>query len=547
MSWHLRDYQRAAIDAVFKAWADGMRRPAIVLPTGAGKTVVFAHLIKEFRETHADGSYDAWGTRVMVLVHRDELADQAMAKIRAIAPELSVGKVKAEQNEITADVMVCSVQTLANARRRRALRNEAVSSRSGAIGLIITDECHHGVAPTYRAIYDEFPDALNLGVTATMARGDHVGLGDVWEEIVYSRSILWMIGKGHLADIRRKDIDLGALRLDAVKQSRGDFQPGDLGRALEESGMAEKLPAAYAEHAGNRPGVVFTPTVATAEAVAESFNGAGIRTALIHGGTPREERQQIFADYQSGRVQVLANCMVLTEGFDAPWASCAVIARPTQSAPLYTQMVGRVLRPYPGKTDALVLNVAGPGRRICTLIDLEPGAVTQVQEGESLTEAVVREAEAADQVVSRGSIAFDLKFRDVNAFAASTAAWLTTRAGVQFISCGQTTVFLWPSDRAAGLWDVCTVVKGQPWQRTEHTGMDIGSAMAWGEAVAEDHGDFSVQRSASWRKGKPSEGQVNFASALGIPNPGALRKGDLSDAISVVMASRTFDRHAARA
>lgn len=538
---HLRDYQRAAIDAVFRAWTEGMKRPAIVLPTGAGKTVVFAHLIKEHVRTEQyTGS--TYGRRVMVLVHRDELADQAMAKIHAIAPGLSVGKVKAEHNDITADVMVCSVQTLANSKRRRALRNEAVSPRSGAIGLIITDECHHGVARTYRAIYDEFKDARNLGVTATMARGDNVGLGSVWEEVVYSRTILWMIGKGHLADIRRKDLDLGALKLDQVKESRGDFQAGDLGRALEESGMAEKLPAAYAEHAGSRPGVVFTPTVATAEAVAESFNASGIRTAVIHGGTPREERQQIFADYQSGRVQVLANCMVLTEGFDAPWASCAVIARPTQSAPLYTQMVGRVLRPYPGKTDALVLNVAGPGRRICTLIDLEPGAVTQVQDGESLTEAVVREAEAADQVVSRGSIAFDLKFRDVNAFAASTAAWLTTRAGVQFISCGQTTVFLWPGE--PGLWDVCTVVKGQPWRRTEHTGMDIGSAMAWGEAVAEDYGDFSVQRSASWRKGKPSEGQVNFAGALGIPNAGAMRKGDLSDAISVAVASRTFDRHA---
>lgn len=546
----LRDYQRSAIDAVFKAWQDGMRRPAIVLPTGAGKTVVFAHLIREFHTK--TGSVPQWGGRVIVLVHRDELADQAIDKIRAIAPGLDVGKVKAEDNDIGADVMVCSVQTLAVARRLELVkirqgtvgpRGTRSGGRLGNVGLIITDECHHGLAPTYRKIYDAFPDALNLGVTATLQRGDGLGLGDVWDDVVYSKSILWMIGKGHLADIRMKNVDVGGLDLSEVKRQGRDFQAGDLGRALEESDMAEKLPAAYAEHAGDRPGVVFTPTVATAEDVARSFNGAGIRTAVITGETPREERQRIFEDYRTGRVQVLANCMVLTEGFDAPWASCAVIARPTQSAPLYTQMVGRVLRKYPGKSDALVLNVAGPGKRICTLIDLAPGAVHEMQEGELLTEAVVREAEAADQVVSRGSIAFDLKFRDVNAFAASSAAWLTTHAGVQFISAGQTTVFLWPGQH--GLWDVCTVVKGQPWNRSEHIGLDIGSAMAWGEAVAEEHGDFSTQRSARWRKGKPSEAQQRVAEGLGLEFS-QLNKGQLSDAISVTFASRVFDRFAGK-
>ena len=540
---HLRNYQQETIDAVFKAWSEGMKRPAVVLPTGAGKTVVFAHLIKQWREPmDVDDPRMDRGSRVIVLVHRDELADQAIAKIRAIAPGLSVGKVKAEDNEITADVMVCSVQTLAVARRRRALKNEAVISRSGAVGLIITDECHHGAARTYREIYADFPDALNLGVTATLQRGDNVGLGSVWDDVVYSKSILWMIGKGHLADLRMKNVDVGGLDLGDVARSRGDFQVGSLGKALEDSDMADKLPVAYQEHASERPGVVFTPTVETAHQVAQSFNGAGIRTAVISGETPREDRQRIFEDYRTGRVQVLANCMVLTEGFDAPWASCAVIARPTQSAPLYTQMVGRVLRRYPGKTDALVLNVAGPGQKICTLVDLAPGEVVTLDPEETLAEAAQRE-ERDRQSLGEGK----LEFKEVDAFAASTAAWLKTAKGVLFISAGQTTVFLWPSPEP-GLWDVCLARKGvRKWVRTDHAGLDLGSAMAWGEAVAEDYGDFSVQRKASWRKGKPSEAQTDLAASLGIQGWDALGKGDLSDAISVTFASRVFDRFVKRA
>lgn len=540
-SFHLRDYQSEAVAAVFDAWGESVRRPAIVLPTGAGKTVVFAHLIKQFREHY----HDSTSRRAIVLVHRDELADQAMAKIKAIAPDLRVGKVKASSNEVTADVMVCSVQTLASQRRRNDLL--LLTRTYGDIGLIITDECHHGVAPTYRKIYDAFPDALNVGVTATLQRGDNVGLGDVWDEVVYSRSVLWMISKGYLVDLRGKNVDVDALDLGGVKRSAGDFQVGDLGRALEESDMAERLPAAYMEHAKDRQGIVFTPTVATAEQTVKAFNAAGIRTEMVSGETPRDERLGIFENFRTGRTQVLANCMVLTEGFDAPWASCAVIARPTQSAPLYTQMVGRVLRPYPGKTDALVLNVAGPGQRLCSLIDLEPGAVESVGEDETLADAVVREAEAAAQIPQRGSMAFDLKFKDVDMFAASEAAWLRTEKGVLFISCGETTVFLWPASGAAGgLWDVCTARKGEKWGRSPYIGLDLGSAMAWGEAVADDHRNFSVRKSARWRKGVPSDAQKGVADRFSI-DYSAMSKGELSDAISVKVASWTFDRFAGKA
>lgn len=541
----LRDYQSEAIQAVFEAWGDGMKRPAVVLPTGAGKTVVFAALIKQFREwtqLPPVPGFGSRGDRVVVLVHRDELADQAIAKIRAVAPGISVGKVKAQDDEISADVMVCSVQTLAS--RRRRLRLEIEQQRSGAVGLIITDECHHAAAASYGAVYASFPDALHLGVTATMARGDRVGLGSVWDDVVYQKSILWMISKGHLTDVKAHAVKVDGLDLGSVKASRGDYQAGDLGDALEAAGADKVIAHAYREHAGERPGVVFTPTVATALATAEALASAGIRSAVISGETPRQERQGIFEDFRTGRTQVLVNCMVLTEGFDAPWASCAVIARPTQSNPLYVQMVGRVLRPYPGKEDALILDVVGASasNKLRTLVDLEPGMVRSIMPGELLADAVVREAEEGDQKAPAGSIAFELKHRELNLFAASEHAWSRTHAGVLFISCGETTVFLWPSPEQPGTWDVCQAPKGKKWERTTYTTLDIGSAMAWGEAVSESFSGYSTQKGAAWRRRRPSDKQLKFARNVGVPRPETLRSGELHDRLSVIQASRLFDR-----
>ncbi len=550
----LRDYQSDAIDAVFKAWADGMRRPAIVLPTGAGKTVVFSALIKQLRERRADQyrqiGKGANGDRVIVLVHRDELADQAMSKIHAVAPHLTVGKVKAETRQVTADVMVCSVQTLARGLAVKQI--QAIEHTHGRVGLIITDECHHAAAPSYGKVYDSFPDALQLGVTATMARGDRLGLGDVWEEAVYSRSILWMMSKGYLSQVKTQQVQVAQLDMAGVKTSRGDYAAGDLGRAMLEAEAEKAIPRAYREHADGRPGIVFTPTVATAQAVADEMNAAGIRTAVVSGETPKEERHRIYDDFRRGVCQVLVNCMVLTEGFDAPWAEVAVIARPTQSAPLYTQMVGRVLRPYPGKESALVLDLVGASsNKLRTLVDLDPTVpLKEVKDGETLQEAIEREAEEdrdgpLNTFVTEGM--FNLKAKEVDMFSASDKVWLRTRAGILFVPAGDTTVFLFKSLQDPMLIDVVTLTKGEPGGRPrrhpEHLGLDLSSAMAWGEVVAEDVGAFSVSKSASWRKAKPSEGQLRVTESLGIDTTG-MRRGAVSDAISVEFASRSLDVYA---
>jgi hypothetical protein len=271
-----------------------------------------------------------------------------------------------------------------------------------------------------------------------------------------------------------------------------------------------------------------------------------VDTAVVSGATPREERLRVFEDFRTGKVRVLSNCMVLTEGFDAPWAEVAVIARPTQSQPLYVQMVGRVLRPFPGKEKALVLDVVGASasNKLRTLIDLEPGAVESVEDGETLAEAVVREAEADNLTAPAGSVAFELKVKDVNLFAGSEYSWVRTPGGVLYINCGETYVFLWPSAAAAGTWDVCTATKGQAWERTAHAGLDLGSAMAWGEAVSEDfYGGFSTRRTASWRKTRASEKQLSMARVLGLQVHESMSKGAVSEAIDAAQGARFFDRY----
>ena len=549
-SIRMRPYQREAIDAVTAAWAEGIRRPAIVLATGLGKTCIFSQLASEFiaRENR----------RVLILVHRDELADQAMSKVAGIAPDLSVGKVKASYNEVRADVVVASVQTLSRPKRLADLL--ACHRSTGPIGLVIQDEVHHGAAPSFQKIYDAFGcgaegGALFLGVTATLARGDGVGLGAVVDEVVYERSIAWGIKNKFLSPVRGVAVRAPELDLSGVKSSRGDYQVNELGQALTESGALDVIPKAYTEHASDRPGVVFSPTVSTAEYTAEILRDAGISSAVISGETPRDDRLRIFEDYRTGRVQVLSNCMVLTEGFDAPHTSCIVVARPTQSNPLYIQMVGRGTRTYPGKTDCLVLDVVGAGatNKLKTLVDLEPGIFSDPKPCEECDRVPCvcpcagcggprpcKECHQETELeLEQG------KTGDLDLFAGSSQSWLVTRGGVMFIPAGEAgEVLLWQS-QTPGMWDVVHAPKAGKWVRL-HEGLPIGTASAWCETEADELAGFNVRKTASWRRKKPSEKQLGFASTLGIDLPADVRSGELGNLISVALASRRIDKYLPR-
>lgn len=547
MSEHLqlRSYQREAIDAVQAAWAEGVQRPAVVLPTGAGKTVVFSRMAAEH--------VTAKGTRVVILVHRDELADQTLNKLKQTEPSLFTGKVKAKDDNIAADVMVCSVQTLARETRLHRLVDS--QQTCGRIGLVIVDECHHAAAVSYRNILatlgcytgmDCDDPAVAVGFTATLARGDGQGLGGVWEDAVYTRSPLWMMSRGHLVDVKSRLIDVDTLHLGDVKTSRGDYTASSLGDAMMEAGGPQIIHKVLTEHAaGRRSPIVFTPTVEVARATAEALPSA----AYVHGGTPREERLNIYRQFRTGEVHTLVNCMVLTEGADFPFADCAVIARPTKSEPLFIQMVGRVLRPSPatGKDDALVLILAGEGGSLCTLVDLEPGFEGRVADGETLAEAYEREESRKDEVVPAGSLRFELKHRDIDLFRASAAySWLRTSAGVQFIPLGDNgEIVLWPARDEPEKWDVAYAPPRGTWERL-HTGLDLGIAMAWAETEASDRSALNMTRTAAWRKKPASPKLVGLLKYAGKEVPDGIRAGLASDLFAVTIASRKLDRFVPR-
>lgn len=511
-----RPYQVDAIKALTAGWQGPNNRLAVVLPTGAGKTVVFANLISELLD-------QLNGHRALVIAHREELIGQAAAKIRAVRPDLRVGIVKAERDEHQdADVIVASVQTLAVERRREAIRD---------IGLVIVDECHHAAASSYVTVLEHFGAWRGVpvaGFTATMTRADG-GLADVWQEVVFTLDILEMIEDGYLCDVRGKRVIVDGLDLDTVKTRHGDLQDGQLGQALEDSDAGPVVAKAYAEHAGDRPGVVFTPTVSTAQSMAEAFTASGIPAAAVWGDMPKDDRAATLDRYRRGDVQVLSNCMVLTEGFDAPWTSCAVIARPTKSAGLYCQMAGRALRLFKGKKDALILDVMGASTRhkLASIVDLTGREVVMQDEEQTLREAVREAEEKSKRVLDLSRV----QVEEIDLFHSSSVRWLKTPSGVWFIPVADAVfVFLVrnPVDRTYWLrrFDINNGIVGPK----RDVPLPLADAKAWLEQQARALGSrWLATRSAPWRSKPASVKQLNFCRVKGISVPQGSTAGEVSD------------------
>lgn len=522
-----RPYQVEANEAVKSAWDSGLLRPAVVLPTGSGKTVTFAHLIADL------------GVRTIILVHRDELAKQAADKLRSVAPDLNIGIVKAEMNEVESDVVVASIQTLYRQNRLDALLS------AGKPGLVVYDECHHAVAPANMSVLEQlgvFEDVRCVGFTATMTRADSYGLGDVWQDVVYKKDILWGIINGFLVDVCAEAITVDGFNLADIAKKRGDYQEGKLGDALVASGAGAVVAQQYKEKAGTKQGIVFTPTVACAEDFLEFFNKEGIPSELIVGTTPVEERQEIYTRYRDGKTQVLVSVMALTEGFDMPQAEVAVIARPTMSQSLYIQMVGRVLRLFPGKTKALILDVVGAGAAsLSGIVDLSETKVAPIK-GESLAEAYEREENEKNNL-QRDVVSGKVTSKVVNLFKQSSSVWLKTPGGFWFIPTREGYVFLWPHGDGfkVGITGSQYKMKGGRYLKDES--LELHFAMAWGEQLAEEIDPSTSQRSASWRrkKEKANSKQRELADRLGIKYSGDIKKDEMSDKIATHFASKILD------
>jgi ATP-dependent helicase IRC3 len=524
----VRPYQQEALDAIIAGEARGVRRPLVALPTGTGKTVVFAHLIAQ-----RPG-------RALVLVHRDELVWQAIDKLRMVAPELPVGVVKAARDEVLMPCLIASVQTLSREARLARVPPDFQT--------IIVDEAHHAVAETYRRVLramrsfaDDGP--LTLGVTATPTRGDAIGLQAVFQDIVYEKTILEMIAAGYLCDLRAVQIRL-AVDFHDLHTRAGDLIEREIDDLLMAAEAPEHVSRAYRAHAMGRKALLFTPTVAMACAMAEALRHHGIAAEALSGETPLEARQAMLQRLKSGATSVIANCAVLTEGFDEPSVDAVIIARPTKSATLYTQMIGRGTRLYPGKGDCLILDCVGATTRhdlvsLATLTGLPLAALAQ---GQSVREAM--EAQAAEQQRLHG----ELVARQVELFRRRPLHWVEAPAGFVLPLGAQGWMVLTPERSDQERW---TVLRVGPTGETQVVAAQV--LLSYAQGIAEDQAQREgagglVNPRAHWRQ-RPVGDYPKLVALMRrwhLPYRPDMPAGEASDLVSVERLRRLDRVHACR-
>lgn len=332
----LRPYQKEAKEAVFEQWENGTRKTLLVLPTGCGKTIVFAKITEEC-VSHGD--------RVLILAHRGELLEQAADKI-ARATGLKCATEKAEESCLGSwyRITVGSVQSLMRTTRLSRFPEDYFNT-------IIIDEAHHCISDSYQRVLKHFSDAKVLGVTATPDRGDMKNLGQVFESLAYEYTLPKAIKEGYLSPIKAVTIPL-QVDLTGVGVQSGDFKAGDLGTALDP--YLESIAAEMEKYCQKKKTVVFLPLVKTSQKFRDILNAHGFRAAEVNGES--QNRAEILEDYATGKYNVLCNSMLLTEGWDCPDVDCIVVLRPTKVRSLYCQMVGRGTRLAPGKDHLLLLD-----------------------------------------------------------------------------------------------------------------------------------------------------------------------------------------------
>lgn len=332
----LRPYQSEAKEAIFQEWDKGVLRTLLVLPTGCGKTIVFAKVTEDCVRR---------GDRVLILAHRGELLDQAADKI-AKATKLGCATEKAEQSCLGSwfRVVVGSVQTLMREKRLGQFPADYFNT-------IIIDEAHHSISDSYQKILQHFDKARVLGVTATPDRGDMQNLGQVFDSLAYEYTLPKAIKAGFLSPIKALTIPL-RLDLSGVAMQSGDFKAGDVATVLDP--YLYQIADEMEKYCKDRKTVVFLPLVKTSQKFRDILTEKGFKAAEVNGES--KDRAEVLEAFDRGDYNVLCNSMLLTEGWDCPSVDCIVVLRPTKVRSLYSQMVGRGTRLHPGKDHLLLLD-----------------------------------------------------------------------------------------------------------------------------------------------------------------------------------------------
>lgn len=522
----LRPYQREALDAVHAAYARGVRRQLVSLPTGAGKTYVAAHLVAER------------GQRAVFMVHRDELARQTVRQMRMVNPALSIGVCKADQDELGADIIVASAQTLAQGRRLARLC-EAVGEQA----LFISDECHHDLAPTRQRAIDTVAPDLLVGLTATPMRGDKLGLDAVYQEIVYHLPMRTLVEEQHLKRPVGLRIETDA-DLDRVHTVAGEFNERELADTVNTDARNRLIVESWRKHASDRlRTIAFCVSVDHAERLRDAFRDAGVAAEMVEGGTPVAERQRIFTAFHEGDVQVLTNCMILTEGFDEPAIDCCLMARPTKSTGLYIQQVGRALRKHPGTPDALIIDFVDVTTRHALVTLPSLAGIEPRKPGEApvtISEANRKAGETMDlfdalahegRLRERAAIMLDLLDN-------SPFVWQPLPGGRFVAATGEG--FVTVVEEGDGYVPVRLLERGARVVRLLDRPVDEETAMAIAEECIPDNALH--RREAGWRERPASEKQLSALGRWRVATPAGVTRGQASDLLDAAMGRAALHR-----
>ena len=332
----LRPYQAEAKAAVFEQWDKGTLKTLLVLPTGCGKTIVFAKVAEDCVRQ---------GYWVLILAHRGELLEQAADKIKK-STNLGCATEKAEQTCLGSwfRITVGSVQSMQREKRLSQFSEDYFN-------VIIIDEAHHCISDGYQKVLQHFPSAKVLGVTATPDRGDMRNLGEFFESLAYEYTLPKAIREGYLSPIKAMTIPL-QLDLSGVSIQSGDFKAGDIATALDP--YLHQIADEMMKYCRDRKTVVFLPLVKTSQKFKEILNEKGFKAAEVNGES--KDRAEVLEAFDKGEYNVLCNSMLLTEGWDCPSVDCVIVLRPTKVRSLYSQMVGRGTRLCEGKSHLLLLD-----------------------------------------------------------------------------------------------------------------------------------------------------------------------------------------------
>jgi superfamily II DNA or RNA helicase len=333
----LRPYQESGVNRIRKSYTSGKQAPLYVLPTGGGKTYTFSYIAY-----HAQLK----GNRVWIMAHRQELIDQISKSLTNINCKHGI-ICNGYSPDHLQNVQVCSVQSVAN-------RLEKIP----APNIIITDEAHHSTSSTYTKIYEHFPKARLLGVTATPQRLDGKGLGNIYDDLIMGVSVKFLMDEGFLCPVKYYAPPL-QYDLNAVKTTAGDYNKKQLSEAVDKRQIIGDAVKHYKQLANNTQAVAFCVSVAHCEHVQEQFEQAGISCNVINGTLKKTARKKLVQDFTDCKFKILISCEIISEGFDIPRVQTAILLRPTQSLSMHLQQIGRVLRPFEGKDFAIVIDHAG--------------------------------------------------------------------------------------------------------------------------------------------------------------------------------------------